>query len=249
MKLQRILVVLIIAAFCGVAVWHFAPGFRHRAVDAYQKYGGWTEEARAADPVGFIDYAEGKLRGHLTDMQRTTQDLAKAREQLRQAMDKTRASAEAADQMAESFRAAYRKAEADSSYPAYLEGRDYDQAKLIEQVRLILQQRSDGQQALVQLEQTAQKAAQRETDLLAQTARIKAALEMLPAQRAIAEAHELTGETEKTWAEVNDLIGRNETMLTGSPVRTVDELLRDRQAKPDTAAGAVDAMAFLEADE
>ena len=248
MKLQRVFVVIALAVVCGALLWHFAPGFRHRAVDVYGKYGGWTDEARSADPVGFIDYAEQKLQGHLADMRQTTQDLAAARERLRQATEQTRASLTAADQMAESFRTAYRQAEADSSYPVRMEGRGYERAELIEQVRLILQQRADGRQALGQLEQTAETAGQKETELLAQVTRIKAAMEMLPAQREIARAHELTGETEKTWAEVNDLIGRNETLLTGSPVRTVDELLHDRETESGTA-GKVDVLGFLEGDQ
>lgn len=249
MGLRRLLVVIVIVGFCGVAAWKLAPGFRHRAVGVYENYGGWTEEARNAEPVEFIDYAEGKLQGHLADMQQTTRDLATARERIRQATEKTRASLEAAGGMAASFRTAYRQAEADSSYPARLEGRDYDRAQLLEQVRLILLQRADGKDALAQLEQTAEKAAQKETDLLAQASRVKAALEMLPAQREIARAHELTGETEKTWAEVNDLIGRNEKLLTGSPVRTVDELLRDREAKPSAETDDVDVLGFLEGGE
>jgi len=249
MGTRRLLVILVILAFCAVAAWYLAPGFRHRAVDVYEKYGGWTEEARNAEPVKFIDYAERKLQGHLTDMEQNVENLASARERLRQAATKTRTSLAAAGEMAESFRTAYRQAEADSSYPVRMEGRDYDRAQLLEQVRLILQQRADGQETLAQLEQTEQKAGQKETDLLAQITRVKAALEMLPAQREIAQASELTGETERTWAEVNDLIGRNEKLLTGSPVRTVDELLHDREAEPAAEAGEVDVLGFLEGGE
>ena len=245
MKLQRLLVLVVLVVVCVALVWHFAPGCRQQAVDAYKKYGGWTEEARRADPVGFINYAEGKLQGHLADMQQTTRDLAAARERLQQATDRARKSVTAADQMAESFRTAYQQAETDAAYPVTMEGRPYTRAELIEQVRLILQQRADSQQSVGQLEQTAETTGQKATELLTQITRIKAALEMLPAQREIARASKLTGETEKTWSEVNDLIGRNETMLTESPVRTVDELLRDREAG-QAKAGDVDVLAFLE---
>ena len=248
MKLQRGLVVVILVVVCGALLWQFAPGCRQRAVDVYEKYGGWTEEARRADPVGFIEYAERKLQGDLADMQQTTRDLAAARERLGQAAEQTRASLEAASGLAEAFRNAYRQAEADSAYPVRMEGRQYEREQLVEQVRLILQQRSGNQQAIGQLEETATAAGEKEAALLAQITRIKAALQMLPAQREIARARELTGETEKTWSEVNDLIGRNETLLTGSPVRTVDELLQDRAAESG-AAGEVDVLGFLEGEQ
>ena len=247
--MRRVLGIFVVVVICAVVIWQFLPGLQHRAVDVYEKYGGWTEEARSADPVGFIDYAERKLRGHLADMQQTTKDLAAARERLRQAEAQARASMENATEMAQSFRTAYRQAEADSSYPVRAEGREYDRTQFIAQVQLTLKEKAGYGQAITQMEQTDERAAQKETDLLAQITRIKAALEMLPAQRAIAEAHELTGETEKTWAEVNDLIGSNEKLLTDSPVRTVDELLRDREARPAAEADEVDVLGFLEGDE
>jgi len=82
MKLQRALVVVIAVIVCGALLWHFAPGCRQRAADVYEKYGGWTDEARREDPVGFIEYAERKLRAHLAGMQQNTRDLAAARERL-----------------------------------------------------------------------------------------------------------------------------------------------------------------------
>jgi hypothetical protein len=244
--LQRILMFGVLGLLCGGLIWFLAPGFRKRAVDVYEKYGGWTREARSADPVGFINYAEQKLQSHLVEMQKTSQDLAAAREQIRQATEKTCASLQAADEMAGSFRTAYRQAEAGSSYPVHLEGRDYDRAQLLEQVRLILQQRSDGRRTLSELEQTARVAGEKETGLLAQITRVKAALEILPAQREIVRAGRLTSQTENTWSQVNGLIERDETLLTGSPVRTVDELLRDREARPAGAVGEADVLGFLE---
>ncbi|NLW50583.1 MAG: hypothetical protein GXY85_07020 [Candidatus Brocadiaceae bacterium] len=249
--MKRVLMVVVLIAVCGALAWRFAPGCRQQAADLYGRHAGWTEEARRADPVGFIEHAERNLHGHLAAMQRTTRDLAAARERLKVAADHARASSEAAGELAESFRAAYRKAEAEGGYPARLEGRDYSRAELIEQVRLILQQRTDSGEAVVQLDRTAEEAARRELELVGQIARIKATLDMLPAQREIARARELTGQTEKTWGEVNALMDRNEELLTSSPVRTVDELLAHRAEAAQPAAGEADAdvMAFLEAEQ
>ncbi len=227
----------------GLLIWR-SPGCRQRVSDIYERHGGWTEEARRVDPVGFIEYAERALRADLEALTRTRRDLAAARQAISEELEKNRALLDSAEELAQDFRLAYRAAEAEGSWPTTVRGAHYTRQELIEQVRLILTQREDYSAIIGQLQETSTLAEAKEEQLVSQISLTKAGLATLPSKREIARVNQLTDRTEDLLEQVDDLIGENEQVLSSAPVRTVEELT----ARPEPASkeAAVDVQAFLE---
>lgn len=253
MKIGHVVLVLILVAIAGALVWNFAPGCRQRAMDAYRQYGGWTEEARRADPVGFIEYAEGELRDDLQEFEATRGRLSEANATVSSELERTRELLAAAEELAGEFRAAYRSAEgagADAGYPVDVQGREYARSELMTQVRVILKQRASYRDIIEGFERAAEDVKETEETLVTQIVETRAALSMLPSRREIARINELTGRTEELLGQVNELIDQNRTVMGETPVRTVEELVQAReQAAAPSDEEEVDVLAFLEGEE
>jgi phage shock protein A len=245
MKTGRLIVLLVIIAAVGLLIWRFVPGLRQKATDAYRRYGGWTEEARRADPVGFIEYAEKELKDDLQSLEDTRLRMAEAAETVASELERARVLLDSAGELAEQFRQAYRQAEAQGGYPVEVAGAEYTRDELIEQVRLVLLQQASYEAIIADFEAATGTVADKQQQLVTQITATKAALSSLPAKKEIARLNELTGRTEELFQKVDEVIGQNETVLAASPVRTVEELIQEREATSEAAEG-VDAEAFLE---
>jgi hypothetical protein len=248
MKARTFLVVIVAVLVLALLAWKFMPGVREKGRSAYRKYGGWTEEARRDDPIGFIEYADKKLNADLSAMRQTRRDLSMARENIKAELRKTEELLAAATELAESFRAAYTAASGGGGFPVKVSGREYTRDQLIEQVRLILMQRENYASLLVDLKKAEAGASAKQEELVPQIARTEALLATLPAKKEVARANKLTGRTEELLAKVDDVLVRNEEMVSASPVRTVEELAGAREIAGEGADEA-EVMKFLEGKE
>lgn len=248
MRSARILILLGLLVLAGLLVWRFMPRVRKEAEDAYQKYGGWTEEARQHDPVRFINHAEEQLSEHLGSLKQARQNMASALDKIAGEIDKTRSLLASSESLAAEFRAAYRAAEQDASYPIELSGSAYTREQLVEQVRLILMQRENYKLVIAELDSAGETAKARAQDLLTHITNTEASLASLPAKREIARLNELTGDMSELLGQVNELIGSNKQLLEESPIRTVEQLVASgSSAAPEREK--TDVMAFLEGEE
>jgi len=248
MRSARILILLGLLVFAGLLVWRFLPRVRKEAEDAYEKYGGWTEEARQHDPVRFIDHAEEQLSEHLGSLKQARQNMASALDKIADETDKTRSLLASSESLAAQFRAAHRTAEQDDSYPVEVSGSAYTKEQLVEQVRLILMQRENYKLVITELESAGETAKARAQDLLTHITNTEASLASLPAKREIARLNELTGDMSELLEQVNELIGSNKQLLEESPIRTVEQLVASgSSAAPEREK--TDVMAFLEEEE
>mgnify|MGYP006293144749 FL=1 len=247
--LGRIIALVLVLVVIGVLIYTLFPGFRQRGREMIETYGGWTQEARQGDPVGFIDYAETKLEEHLAELRTSRSRLRAALEALGTHIDQTSAKLSTAQELAETFRRAYQRANSEDGFPVTVAGKAYREEQLVEQVELVLRQRRDYRVLLEEFRAATELAETRLQELVTRIASTKASLAMLPAKREVARVNELAGSTEELMAKVNDLIITNAKTLekTGSPIRTVEELTESPEKKPPADAGsAVDARAFLE---
>ncbi len=247
MKGTRLIVLVLLIVAAAVLLWRLSPGCRQRATDAYRKYGGWTEEARKADPVGFIEHAQQQLEQDLQEFEEARHSLAAARERVIAEIEQNRALLQEADGLAVKYRDAYREAETEG-YPVTVSGQSYNREQLLEQVQLILLQRKSFAETIEGLERAADAIKEKQPQLVTQISNIEAALATLPSKKEIANVNQLTGRAAELLGQVDVLMDENADLLDESPVRTVEELIEHRaQDEPDT--GTVDVQAFLEADE
>lgn len=247
MKPGRLIAIVVIVVVVGAVVWRFFPGIRHRATDAYERYGGWTPEARRADPVGFLEYAEQKLQADLDALKQSRQNLADAARRLQAGRQRNQNLLASAGKLADSFRSAYQAAESGGSWPVSVAGATYTQEQLTSQVRLILGQRANYGKVIEEIDKASEAVETKSEHLVAQINETKATLAILPAKKEIARVNKLTEDIEELLGEVDALLGENDQALAESPIRTVEELT---QAKPGTATPSTsveaDVKAFLE---
>jgi len=250
MKLSKTIVVIVVIAILGVLAWRFLPGCRQKAIDAYRKHGGWTEEARRADPVGFIEYAEQKLSADLDKLTDSRRSLGEAGQKIADELKKTAGLQASAGRLAETFRTAYRAAVAKSAWPVEVSGATYAKQELVEQVRLILTQKTNYAQIVGELERAAVAVKNKAQQLVTQINTTKATLAVLPAKKEIARVNKLTRDIEDLLGQINALLGDNDKALSDSPIRTVEELVDAKGRVAAAAEGSDDeAKAFLEAKE
>lgn len=248
MRSARILVLTALLVLACLLVWRFLPRVRKEAEDAYEKYGGWTEEARQHDPVRFINHAEEELSEHLGSLKQARQNMASALDKIASEADKTRSLLASSETLARQFRSAYQAAEQDGSYPVEVSGSEYTKEQLVEQVRLILMQRENYKLVITELESAGETAKERAQDLLTHITNTEASLASLPAKREIARLNELTGDMSELLGQVNELIGSNKQLLEESPIRTVEQLVAaGSSAEPEREN--TDVMAFLQGEE
>ncbi len=249
--LKTVIVIAAIAA-AGVAAWQFSPAFRAKARTAFEDYGAWTEEARRDDPVGYIDFATGKLENDLEKFKQAQGTLAQAKTSAQSKLAESESKHAMAVEFSELMRAEYQKAEAGEGYPVEVLQKSYARTDLISQVELVLAERdtyagviADYQGVLSQLEETRTSLTTRITTTQAQITQLKAKREVVAIQK-------LTSETEDLLAKVQDLLGENEETISSlpeddNPVRTVEDLLNAVEGAAGEAAPDEPAKSAVEA--
>lgn len=218
----------------GIAYFAF-PGFRAKVDDMHDKHFGWTPEARRKDPVGFIDYSIGKLTENIDKFGQARTDLVAAQTKLGDMQRENSAKVAFAEKQLAALKVAYQEAGSGKGWPATVAGRAYSEGELKSQVKVLLSQKSGYEGIVGQLEQGASTADKRQLELLNHINDSKAKLSLLKAQKELVKANQLTAETEKLLSEVHDILVANEALAQKSPVRTVEEMMRDGESGDATA--------------
>jgi len=250
MKILKAILILAVLAAIAFAVWKYMPGVRTKVESTVDRYGGWTEEARREDPVGFLEHAEGKMSADLDAFKQAKRDLADARSRAQEELEKTEGLRDAAASHSLDFRGAYRAAASGDAFPVQVAGASYSRDDLVSQVRLLLLQQGNYAEVANSYHAVLDTVDERENDLEKRILGTKAALTNLAAQKELVRIQKLTEETDELMRQVQELLGQNSEVLEelDSPVRTVEELLRSGggRATPvaDSAATDDDVMAF-----
>jgi len=209
----------------GTAATFCSPALRAHVNGYWASFGGWNEDARRADPVGFTKYASGKLQSDLDVMQRTRRELPAELGQLSGKFRNQQAFRDQAQQLAEEFRGKYQTALENGSFPIQVRSAAYTQQQAKSQVSMILAELSGHEAATTRLEKVKKQA---ETQLEALAMRINASESQLAAlsiQKEMLRAQQLSDDGEKLLAQVDQLLDDNSRALEENPVRTVRELL------------------------
>ena len=226
----------------GVAAYFIFPGFREKVDDVYDKNFGWTAEARRKDPVGFIEYSIKKLGKNVEKFEDTRGELRAAQSKLQQMKEENTAKSSFAEKNLEAFKAAYKDAKGGKGWPTSVAGKSYTEAELKSQVGVVLSQKGGYEGILKQIEAGLVSAERRQNELMNRVNDSKAKLGILEAQKTLVKVNQLSAESEKLLAEVNDVLIQNEAMNEKSSVRTVEELMRDAGETPGASNPNVDAF-------
>ena len=249
MKLLRTIVAVIVVGVLGVLAWRFLPGCRQKAINIYQKHGGWTAEARRSDPVGFLEYAEDKLTKDLEALTESRQALGRAKEAIALEKAKTEGLFASAQSLAQAFRTAYKQAEAQNAWPVTVSDAKYSREQLLGQVKLILAQKKNYENTLGEFDRATAAIKEKSQNLVSQINSTKATLALLPAKKELARVSKLTEDVDDLLGQINGVMGQNEKVLSTSPIRTVEELTLGQQKSTSGSESDSEVKAFLESKE
>lgn len=248
MKLIHVLLLLALVVG-GFFAWKKLPGFRTKVEDTVEEYGGWTEEARKSDPVGFLTYAEEKLERDIEAFQESRTKLSEAQKRGEEESERHAGLVAAASELAAAFRERFRDAEASNAWPIQFNGASYTREQFVEQVDSILAEKASSERVIEIYDEVAETALERDKELRARIQSTKATLQQLAAQKELVRVEKLTAEADELMVKVNELIGGNDTTLTeGEPVRSLEDLLSAAKNEPVETGSSDDVLDFLNAD-
>lgn len=240
---MKYVLIAIAAVVVGWLAWTQLPGLRTKVSGKVDEYGGWTEEARREDPVGFLTYAEEKLAKDIEAFRQSRETLAEAKANAEAERARNEGLLDAADELAGGFREAYRTAETAGSWPVEVQGAGYTRAALIEQVESILGERATYAKVIDIYANVIVSADEQRKELRDRIQSSEATLVELRAQKELVRVNKLTAEADELLAQVDALIdGNRETLVALDEPRSVAALLaasRD-ESEPASASSALD---------
>lgn len=240
---MKYVLIAIAAVVVGWLAWTQLPGLRTKVSGKVDEYGGWTEEARRDDPVGFLTYAEEKLGKDIESFRESRGTLAEAKANAEAERARNTGLLEAADELAGGFREAYRAADAAGSWPVEVQGASYSREALIEQVESILGERASYAKVIGIYANVIVSADEQRKELRDRIQSSEATLVELRAQKELVRVNKLTAEADELLAQVNALIdGNRETLVALDEPRSVEALLAAsrEEGEPASSAGALE---------
>lgn len=242
---MKYVLIALVVVLVGWFAWTKLPGLRTKVSGKVDEYGGWTEEARRDDPVGFLTYAEEKLASDIEAFRQSRETLAATRADAETEKAKNEALLASADDLAAKFRAAFRAAATADEWPAKIQGGSYTRQELIEQVASILGERATyAKVADIYADVIASTDEQRK-ELRDRIQSSEATLIELRAQRELVRVDKLTAEADELLAQVDALIsGNQETLVALDEPRSVAELLAASEGTEEPMSSS--ALDFLE---
>lgn len=239
---NRLLSLIVVLLLVGVGAYFLFPGFRTKVDDTVKGMTTWDAEARRKRPAEFITYAMGQLSGNVEKFENVSADLRVAKVKLEQLRQQNQAKQAFADKELESLKAAYKTAKASDAWPVTHAGQKYKESELKSQVSLLLSQRASLEGILKQVDASLATAERKGTELLNRISDSKAQLSILETQRELVKTNQITAESEKIMAEVQDVLLQNAALAEKPAVRTVEELMRDAGESAGASSANVDAF-------
>lgn len=215
--------VLALAALAGI--YQTSPSLRAAVAAQGREWLGWTEAARRADPIGFTNHVEHRLKADVGTLQRCRQELLVGADELGGKLAQQIAYRDQARKLTEEFRAAYQSAQQSGTFPVQIRNASYGDEQLVAQVSLLLAETEGFDATVGRLEKIRQQAGTRLQEIVVRLNATEAQLAAIAAQRGLLRARELTTEGESLIAQVDELLEVNHTVLSHNPVRPLAELL------------------------
>ena len=234
-----VLIVLAGAAFA------FSPAIRAKLTGQWDRMAGWSKAAREADPVGFVKYAEAKLKKDLEKMETLRRGLAAEVGTITKKTRQQSALAEQAQMLAEEFRGAYQQAKAGGGFPIEVRGEAYTEPQVRSQVSLLLAESEGYADSLGEMVDVRGEAQERMEELTVRIGKTESQLAGLAAKRELLRARKLTLEGEELLAQVDELMVANRQAVAGNPIRTATELVAAGRKSSKTRASEQKVEAFL----
>jgi len=239
------LIVLIVVGL--FVIQEFAPGLWTKIESVYREKAGWNEEARRADPVGYLKYAEGDMQQNLDRIAIIIRDLEAKTLRLRQEATRLRSDHGKYQELLNRARILYQEAEGGArEYPVEFVGARYDREDFVRQVAIILNEFKLAEQRLEDMRSADENISRAIRDMYEKRAMLTGALNDIGTTIVIAQANVASQEVQNTLdrvatvaSDVNAYLGAYNRGVV--PIRSVDEILKQE----DRGTVDSDVEAFL----
>ncbi|MDD3587487.1 MAG: hypothetical protein PHQ75_09920 [Thermoguttaceae bacterium] len=233
--MKKTLIGLVVVVVAAVVIGFFvSPAFRTKVISKAEKIGQWTPEAIQKDPIGYSEFVESRLKKDLEEFKTTRKNLGARMDDIAKKMsDKGKllvAGRTLADEIAEAIEA--------KKYPVTVAGKEYTESQLRSQLSLVVAQMDTMTESLSELEKI-QMASEKENErAIIQMEKTESQLSLVAARREIFKAKARTAEGLEMITQCNAVLEQNQTVFANNPVRTIEEMLADTEAKASGAHSA-----------
>ena len=227
---------VIVLAAIGVAAYFFSPAFRTKADQVYRDKMGWDEASRRERPGEYIAWATKKLQEDIVKLEDAARNFSRNKIKLSEKLGELKNKDNQADLLLTRFKTKYSEAKAKedaNAFPVVVGDRSYTEKDLVDQVKLLLTERKGLAPVIAEVEKALKLQDEKANALVARITESKAKIPLLEAQRTLLETSQITTESETVLAQVNEVVMTNDNELAKSPVRSIDDLLKD-EAKSQT---------------
>lgn len=227
---------VIVLAVIGVAAYYLSPAFRTKADEMIHDKMGWDERSRKARPAEYIAWATKKLKADIDKLQDAANSFSRNKTKLSEKLGELKNKDNQADLLLTRFKTKYNEAKAKNTpdaFPVVVGDRSYTEKDLLDQVKLLLTERKGLTPLVAEFEKQLKLQDEKANALIARITESKAKIPLLEAQRTLLETSQITTESEQVLAQVNEVVMTNDSELNKSPVRSIDDLLKD-EAKSQT---------------
>lgn len=250
-SLTSLVVTIVAIAILLIVIKTQAPGLWTSGQQAIAEHTGWTEEAKKADPVGFLKYSKKSLQEQLNKIGDIIKDLEIQHSRLGRESKKTASEQGKYEEVLNRGRELYNhaKADPDSGYPVDFMGAKYNKQEFLAQLKIIKDRNDASKKQLGLMKKSLETISKSLTGMYAKRARIQGALEEIDTNIVIAQANKTSSELQNTISdisavneEMNIYLGQYESGVM--PIRGAEELIdRNQQNETDT-----DLINFLEGE-
>jgi phage shock protein A len=224
--MKNIIIFVVVVAGAYFA-WNNLPGLRDQVTKAANKYGGWTEEARKSDPVGYIDYAIKQLDGSVAEFNESKDGLMAAKKTSEAKLEEARDTQAKATEFAGAVREQYKIAEETDGWPISVNGATYKKSEAVALVNNLLREKTEKGALMVQYQGILTQIEASSADLSARIADSKFSKEKLIAQKEFVKVGNLSAEADELLAKVNDLVEGNEKLSQEGPPTTYEDFAKN----------------------
>lgn len=239
------LIVLIVVGL--FVIREFAPGLWTKVESVYRDTAGWTEEARRADPVGYLEHARGEMQQNLARIGSIIRDLEAKALRLRQELTRLRSEHGQYQELLNRARTVYQEAEAGArEYPVDFAGAQYSREDFIRQTSIILSESKLAERRIQDMKSADEGISRAIRDMYEKRAKLRGGLDDIGTTIVIAEANAASREVQDTLDTVATVASDIDSYLNAYdsgdiPIRSADEII-EREGRGDIDA---DVEAFL----
>lgn len=242
--MKKLFLVAVMAGGLGVTCY-ISPTARGWVWSETRTLTGWSEQARKADPVGFVSHVERQLRQDQKDLKETRQTLAAEIGELTKKQREQTALRDQSQQLASDFRTAWQG----GRFPVTIRNAAYTEGELTSQVSSLLAEIEGYATTVERLSRVRIEAEQKLEELTVRIEKTESEIASLGTQRELVRARVLTDSGERLLAQVDNLLEVNQQVLLSNPVRSTRDLLTATESPRQGRATNDRVIAFLRSCE